>query len=314
MKTPEQFPVQEPENQERVVTPDLVETSLSKDFGFEMSEIEKLRSDEQGQNSIVFTGIHEGQKVIAKFGERPLDAHVEFLGSRLLRDHGIPTPKALLFSEKVKGIERPILVQEAARGTSLRQSQDKNPKLWKDAGRVLSRIHQIKVDGFGSFKVENEKLKGEEDQLKVFKPDFTRLVTLGHLDERERNELEKVFSEIESIDMPQASFLHNDYHSGHIFTDGDTVSDIIDLGGSFAGDPRRDIAVVRYSMLSTSPSNIEVFNRGYGKLANDPVVSRYFVLIAARKLLRYTSRKGLEDDIPEAVSKLKTALAERAAV
>jgi len=202
----------------------------------------------------------------------------------------------------------PVVVQTSVEGVALWWIEPKSPTLWKDAGAVLKEIHKINLNGFGALDLRDGTLEGELASWKEFillhKPDQGFLVEEGYINNDEANQVEAAFGDILKIKVDQASFLHHDFHGSHIFSDGKRITGVIDLASAVAGDPRYDVAMAHFFLSS---ENRAYFNQGYGDLASDPLVSRYLLCIAARKV-EYRHKKGFKERIPNAVETLKESL------
>ncbi|MDO8656268.1 MAG: phosphotransferase, partial [Nanoarchaeota archaeon] len=124
------------------------------------------------------------------------------------------------------------------------------------------------------------------------------------INQEESQRIRKILQEIKELHIPQGFFLHGDVHGVHIFSDGSDITGIIDPGYAMSGDPRLDVAYTHYFL---TPQERIHFNEGYGDVANDPAVSKYFLLIAIDKI-KYRHSQGFKYRIPHAVAALKEVL------
>lgn len=285
--------------------------ALSDDFGLQINHLSSLDQKDLGDNSDVYFGEQDGQKVFIKIGDEAHLRHfnIEMAAQELFYENDIQSSRTIAFREKTKYIERPVAIQTAVEGTALRWlNSEKQSIIWEAAGKVLKQIHSIKLKGFGPLSLESGRLEGGLGSWKEYilanKPDLDYLAEQGFLSNAEMEKIEKVLLDISEVEVPQASFLHNDFHGAHIFTDGRGITGVIDLAGASAGDPRYDIATTHFFL---SPENQAHFDRGYGDLALDPMVLKYHLLVAARKV-EYRSRKGFKKRLPRAVEILKKSL------
>ena len=306
-----------PEGKEREIT--LVQSALTDDFGIRAENVARI--SEKGDNSEAFSADYNGQRIIIKtidtvdndYGMYP----VETTSLELLRKHGIPVATPLGYREKAKYLEQPMIVQTAVSGIPLyRSERARDPKLYTAIGEMLNKIHQIKLEGFGKLEVKDGKLRGQSSSWKqslldynpngVSYTDVAYLMDHGFIDAGEARKIENAFTQVLEVDLPQASFLHNDIQSTHIFTDGEKITGLIDMGGASAGDPRFDLAKTRFYF----PKELwPAFAQGYGELAQDPLVDKYLLLATARKVI-YRHKKNFPERIPEALEALKQSLAE----
>ncbi len=289
-----------------------VQAVIEDDLKLNIRDLSPLDPKDLGDHSEVYSGLLGDQKVFIKIGASAhlLHFQVEMIAQELLRQNGIPTPQTLAFREVAKYIERSIVVQTAAEGIALNRltPEQRSSKVLQMAGQTLRKIHDITLSGFGKLKLHDGELEGSspsvKDYVEHYKPDLMYLTEHGFLETPECGVIERIFGEISETEVPRASFLHDDFHGAHIFTDGERITSIIDLAGASAGDPRHDIAVAHFYL---SPTDRAYFDQGYGDLALDPLVSMYHLLVAARKV-EYRSKKNFTDRIPNAVKILKSSL------
>jgi aminoglycoside phosphotransferase (APT) family kinase protein len=81
--------------------------------------------------------------------------------------------------------------------------------------------------------------------------------------------------------LVSGSLLHNDYHKGHIYSDNNGISGIIDWEAAMVGVAEYDLAKSAHFMGSDFPK----FLKGYGSDANIEYVQKYELLIAAQKMV-----------------------------
>ena len=154
----------------------------------------------------------------------------------------------------------------------LHGKSDTNPKRWQS------------VDG----PTANFRYAGEHD---LITPQEFRLV----LD---------IWNRISHLEVDQASLVHSDYHGGHIFTDGQNITGLIDFTDATADDSRYDIA---NALFFQSPEERVVFRKGYGELAEDPMVHDYILFVAINKV-GWRHKKGMLDGAAKALKKFREEL------
>jgi aminoglycoside phosphotransferase (APT) family kinase protein len=297
----------------------LVQSTLADDFGMRVDGLARLDPEEIGDSSQVFSAQLEGQRIIIKTIENDHGTYpVEIVSLELLRKHGIPVATPLGHREKVKYLDQPMVIQTALTGFPLDhlEKPEKLLALTEEAGKILRKIHKIKLEGFGKLEIRNGQLHGQssswKNSLLEYNPngvgfnDTAYLVDNGFISPDEAKKIERVFAQILEVDLPQAAFVHNDFHKYHLFTDGEQITGVIDMGAVSAGDPRFDLAKSHFYL---SKEERAAFDQGYGELASDPLVARYSLLVAGRKVI-YRHSKNFLDRIPEAVRRLKQSLEE----
>jgi len=287
-----------------------IEAILSDELNLSVSDLISLSSEHLGDNSEVFTGNYEGQDIVVKIGDELRWFQMEASVLDLLQKYDLPTPRVLGFLECSKEINRPILVLTKVLGESIKHlgNNQLSPQVWESAGSILKQMNEIKMEGFGWLISSDGALKGEfaqwRDYIGGHHSRAQYIFDHGFIDEDEQRRIEEIFEELEGADIVQPYFLHGDYHGPHIFTDGQKVTGVIDFGGAKAGDPRRDVAYAHYFM---SPEARSHFNRGYGDVATEPLVSKYLVLIAVDKI-EYRHKRGYLDRLPSSIESLKNAM------
>jgi aminoglycoside phosphotransferase (APT) family kinase protein len=313
MTTPEQNSVAENLSNRRRKKYDLatVEAVIKDDFRLHISSLSEINPTYLGKTSEVYSGLYDDQKVIIKIGRHARRYRVEVAGLELFHKYGVPSPQTLAFRKKAKYIDKAVLIQTAAYGAALKQLSMKQitPKLWQAAGGTLRRIHDIKLEGFGTLDLNSGKLEGQSATLNQRylnqKPYVLHYFAKRRFaSSSDIEKIEAAFCNILEADVGQASFLHNDFNLNHIFTDGEQITGIIDLSAAYAGDPRSDIAVSHYFLPPNARAD---FDRGYGDLALDRLVSQYDLAVAARKLV-LRDKRDLTDRIPGAIEILKKTL------
>lgn len=290
--------------------PKKLHESLHADFNVDIEHLAPLAAEHLGDNTTVFTGQLDERDVVVKLGAKAEAFRVEDASLRLMSEHNIPTPEVLGFKEKLTNFDEAIIIETRAEGQSMTQMGMENirPEIIHEAGRILHTMNQIRLEGFGSLVVREGKLQGKtpDFQPEAFIFDTSLLVTNDYISEEERAIVQKVSEEIAAAYTPHPVFVHNDFTEQHIFTDGKHVTGIIDFGGSLSADPRIDIAKAHFHL----PKNLHsVFDAGYGELTHDPMVKKFDMYIAARKVM-YRHEAGFTKRIPAAVEILRRSIEE----
>jgi fructosamine-3-kinase len=279
--------------------------AIQKDFGLEISNVEKI---EQGYSSQVYKVLLDDKTVFIKINENPQIFPVEVLGYDILKELGIPVPSVIAFQDHPPTLGYSTIILSGAEGVPLSTAnltQAEESLIYVEIGSILKKIHSIKLEGFGRLIAEGRGLRGKQNswnefwmQLeKRYQDDMVTIKEQGFLTEQELEVLDEALNKVSSLHIKQGSLLHRDVHRGHIFVTGDKVTGLIDLGALECGDPRYDIAM---SMVFQTPSQQEHFKKGYGALAEDPLVTKYLLCIAAMKIafrFRQEKREGVEEAV-----------------
>ena len=287
--------------------------AVKSDFGLPITEVEKVTS---GWANQVHKANLNGKVVFIRINKNSEIFPLEILGYEIFKKQGIPVPEVIAYQEKPSHLGYPTMILSAASGieiTKANLSLEQKNSVYEKVGTLVRKINEVTLDGFGSLKVVEGKLRGKFQSWKEswmssekhFYVDAEIIRNNKLLTDTELQKLEEVYREIGSLDFGRASLLHRDVHSTHIFVTGDSVTGIIDLGRLEAGDPRYDIAM---SLVFQKPEEQEAFRKGYGALSDDPMVNKYILAIAGTKIA-FRSKNGLKEGAEEAVRVFREALA-----
>jgi aminoglycoside phosphotransferase (APT) family kinase protein len=279
-----------------------LEKALKKDLGLNLTIKEKIIGGYQSQ---VYEATFEGRAVFIRINNDPQVFKTEIMGYEIFKQNGIPTPDIITYKERPPTIGHPIMIISAAQGLSVSEvdlSPEQESTIYEEAGEILKTINKVTLDGFGPLEISDGKFRGrfqsyqeycESWESSVYQAiDFLKIHNL--ITSEDEQKLYRLFEEIRSLDIEKSSLLHRDMHKGHIFIDHDKITGIIDLGRLFAGDPRYDVA---YSFVYQNPVQQQHFKRGYGKLADDPMVLAYLIIITAEKILFRSKANNKESAI-----------------
>ena len=285
------------EDLKRIETHNLVEMNktalqeaIKKDFGLDLEIIDKVTIGYQSQ---VYKATLEGKTVFIKINEKPITCETEIWGYEKFKEKGIPTPYVIAYQERPGTIGHPTIIISEAVGNSLNAanlSPEQENKVYEKAGRVLKSVNEVEMEGYGPLVKVGENFRGSFNtyaeyfaywQSKAQKGlDF--LIANNWINAEEEIKIKNIIEMTGRLDIGKASLLHKDIHRAHIFVEDDEITSIIDMGGMLAGDPRFDIA---NSLVFQTPTQQEHFKKGYGPLADDPMVLNYLVIITIRKIL-----------------------------
>ncbi len=282
------------------------------DFGIEITNVEKV---EKGYDSQVYKANIQDKIVFIRINKNPGLFKVESIGYEIFEKQGIPVPKVIAYKENPPLIGYPTMIMSSAKGIPINEadvSLEQRDTIYERIGELLKTIHKIKLEGFGFLKVTNQRLVGEfltwQDHRKSREQrnhrDFNFLIDKNFVTDKEALKIKKIYNEITLLNFGRASLLHRDAHTNHIFVKGDSITGIIDLGGLMAGDPRYDIA---NSLVFQNHREQEHFKRGYGKLAEDPMVNKYLITIVIAKIF-FRSKDEIKGDVEVLFPILKDAL------
>lgn len=289
-----------------------IENAIKTDFGLEIKNAEKLN---HGYDSQVYKTNLNDETAFIRINKEARVFEAEVLGYETFEQQEIPVPKIIAYKENPPSVGHPTMIMSSAIGTTISEANltpEDEDIVFEKLGRLLHKINETKLEGYGPLVVKENKLEGQfstwkdyqEKQQQKYLKDLNFCVEKGYLNDSESEKIKAIYNEIESLDIGKASFLHKDLHSSHFFVQGTDITGVIDLGGIMAGDPRYDVAM---SLIFQNPRQQENFKKGYGNLANDPLVNKYFIVIALGKI-RFRSREDIKGDAGSMLPKLEEAL------
>ena len=167
----------------------------------------------------------------------------------------IPAPKILEVHETNGETDMDFVLMSASNGITMENAIKANPQLEPqllvEAGQLMAKLHQIKVEKFGSFdneiaKKEN-KLIGLHNSYKEFiwcglEENIKRLLDFKVIDEITAEKCLNFYKQnnFEPLDGPR--LIHNDFADWNNLVDKENISAILDWDECHAGDPIADLA------------------------------------------------------------------------
>jgi aminoglycoside phosphotransferase (APT) family kinase protein len=211
-----------------------------------------------------------------------------------LQKNNIPAPKIFVFHED-------YMILEKFNGIRLDTVWDSLPKsekiqITEELGKLLSKIHSIKLETFGEVQ-ENGHIKSDmEDTFKFrkegeplqFNPflrevlvaggkDFSRLIAYKHLTaEFVAEYIKYLYKNLDKIDYEEYPVLcHGDFHQGHIFiektNDNYKIIGLIDFEFARAYPPEYDLLKLHRNGFFDDPELKQALIKGYGKINESAV-------------------------------------------
>ncbi|PIR46739.1 MAG: hypothetical protein COV07_02640 [Candidatus Vogelbacteria bacterium CG10_big_fil_rev_8_21_14_0_10_45_14] len=288
---------------------------VARDFGLNIRDV---KSVQKGDSSRVFSAVSDGGEVFIRINRDREAYPTEIAGINLLRQSGIHCPEVLGYREN-SAIGYPAMIERAVDGVLLDRFYDavdnvdeaKINRIARNVGATLKKINDVVTNGYGWPILIEGKLVGKYESWASFWRSNDNLYyrTPDYLAQHKLVPKETITRIIEANDeigeeTVSSHFLHNDLHDGHVYIKDEAVLGVIDLGAIMFGDPRFDIA---YLLYFTPPKYRQAFIEGYGSLASDPMINKYMLLIAARKI-EYRHEGGFKDRLPDAFTGLEDAL------
>ena len=287
------------------------ETTVTKLLERILGEDEEIvvEKPEHGYSQCIFRFRHHNQIKYIRL-RTVEEVHIQDSVQRLAAGRGVPVATVERFGYD-HVLDTGYLIQNEIEGRELYNFKDDEripTELLKAAGKTMSQMHKVTLPGFGKITTENGKLRGKYDTWADFisarKPDPVHLRNHDLVSETDLEILAQKIAKTSEAPIFQSVLLHNDLHTGHIFTDGTEITGIIDWDRALVGDPHWDLAVT-FSYLNET--EINDFKEGYGVNINDQTINNYLWMITLQKIMRrHQNRPEALDDMLERLEALRS--------
>lgn len=234
-------------------------------------------------NSVRVGVLASGKEVIIRNHPKGIENgyfHAEAIAARTAKEAGLPSYDTLSVHEYSGGNDFAFQVLEKLPGFAIKNWLDVHPEdeviLLPEIGKMMARLHQISVDGFGPF--DNKRAKNGE--LVGLHQTFSEAVRAGLpfnlsvlekesvLTQEQVGRIVELFSDGNPLlSSSRAVLVHNDFADWNLLTDGEKVTGILDWDECVGGDAVSDIAC--WSTFF-APERLEGFLEGYWQVADKP--------------------------------------------
>lgn len=242
-----------------------------------INEVDKDSQENLGFINSVRVGILDnGKRVIIRCHPKGIKNgyfYVESLVAKKLKEIGLPTYSTYCIHDLEDENDCAFQVIDKIEGIAVKKWLETHPedtmKLTYETGKMMKKIHNLKVKGFGSF--DNEKAKlGRLECLHSSLADFVNcslknnlatLVKYKTITQQQSTKILSLFSKDNPLlNCKQSVLIHNDFVDWNLLTDGNTITGILDLDECAGGAAVCDIA--SWSGMS-SLERVEEFLKGY---------------------------------------------------
>lgn len=201
--------------------------------------------------------LSDGSEIVGRFHPKNLRNgyfNVEYLAAQTALSNNIPAAKpiAVNFEENNGGFD--FILFEKLDGENMKhylQNHIEDEKaLLNIQGRLMARMHNIKVDGFGFF--DNQKaaqgmLEGihktnREHFLAALDENISVIIDGGYINTEQGDKIKLLLNDSEHLECEHASLIHNDAADWNVIVKNKSEIVFIDWDESFAGDPVADLA------------------------------------------------------------------------
>lgn len=226
-------------------------------------------------NSIRVGKLKSGRKVVIRCHPKNVKNgyfYVESLAADLALKNGIPTYGTYLIHDINKNDSIAFQMIEMLDGDTitfhLKQNPENEEKMVMEMGRMMAKLHDIRVDGFGPFNNEAAK-KGEligihktlkDAVMAGLDENLERLVDYKIIDKKIAEKIKNLFLDSNLLDYKEPRLLHNDFADWNLLTDGEKIVGVLDWDECVGGDPVEEIAC--WSTFF-APERLGVFLKGY---------------------------------------------------
>jgi Ser/Thr protein kinase RdoA (MazF antagonist) len=279
-----------------------------------LSAIEPLDLEAQtnlGNVNSVRTGeLASGKEVIIRCHPKGIKNgyfYAETEAAKRAKEAGLPSYDTLAVHDYESGDDFAFQVIEKLSGTAIKKWLEQHPddeaKLLPQIGKMMARLHQIQVDGFGAF--DNQKAKSGElvglhktfgEAVRAGLPFNLDVLTKENiLTAEQARAVTTLFNDTNPLlNVQQAILVHNDFADWNLLTNGEDVTGILDWDECVGGDPASDIAC--WSTFF-DPARMKGFLNGYWEIAEKPadfderfelLRLRYVVSKMTLRIRRYT--------------------------
>lgn len=235
--------------------------------------------------------------------------YVESLASKMAIENGLAGYKTLGIHDLEDEEDVSYQLIEKLRGDTvqfyLKNNPDMEEKLVYEMGKTMAKLHEIKVEGFGSFineEAKNGKLIGRfknlsDAVLAGLDENLERLVKYDVLTQDIANKMRELFVNNKLLDISEAVLVHNDFADWNLLTDGKEITGIIDWDECVGGYGIEEIAC--WSTFF-DPKRLDKFLEGYFSESDRPdnfeevfelLRLRYTISKMALRTKRYTYEK-----------------------
>lgn len=256
------------------------------------ASLETYRLDVELENGLAALALRRTPGGAAKLSDRATPSlEVEAKLIQVAREHGVPEPRVHFVLDESDSLGQGFVMEwlegETLGGRIVRSEAlaDARPRLARQCGEILGRIHSIEITSTGlkPFLIEvasEDLISGTVDKYDSFdvrRPmlDYAARWLLDHVPTRKENRL-----------------VHNDFRNGNLIVRPDGIVAVLDWEHAYVGDPMRDLGYLccnswrfgRADLPVGGFGNYDDLFAGYESVtavAPDPQEVRYWQLFAS---------------------------------
>jgi aminoglycoside phosphotransferase (APT) family kinase protein len=190
------------------------------------------------------------------------------------KEFGVPAPDVFLVDKaNVNGKSIGICIESKLPGVSFKElseqkliTPDEESSLLVQAGGILSKIHSVKVDGFGIIDSTGKgKHKSVQDVLLDPELPESKLLKAAKKADIDESVVAKAFDKLKAgaatYPIIEPRLLHNDFGPKHLLIDKGRIVGVLDFENAGAGDPVQEFA--RWQFFYQEEYDMEQLRKGY---------------------------------------------------
>lgn len=233
---------------------------------------------------------------------------VEVLAHNILLDMGVIVPRVIGFEHRNETTGLSVMITEEITGVCVEDEwpRDNLRGILREAGRQITRVHEVSVDGFGWInRTSYDKLKAEkctfQDYVTEFLSDDLQTLERYEFTDEERVYIADLTETTRRIlDVQNAVLVHGDFDVSHIFHSSGRYSGLIDLGEIRGNNRLFDLAT--FAIFDRSPDRIaySYVLEGYREMTrltdNDQYATELMALFQILRILgKKVDQPGIRD-------------------
>ena len=250
----------------------------------------QIEAVETGRHNDVFRANLEHMPVVIRMPKEELHTYpAEVSALQFLAEHNFPVPHLVGYS-----VTPPIMIMHVLPGKTVSTSPGSSQQeqgYFEDAGRWLTKMHNLELPGFGVF---GAALEGQETSWQRFWQKFTsgklRYAEENNLLSTEQAEVLRVAQgHILNTPLEQGVLLHGDFGAYNFLVEDDHISGILDFSDAIIGDKHYDVARSLYYQVTDQQT---AFRKGYTHALDEELLKSHVLVLAVVKAVYHHRRSS----------------------
>ncbi len=253
------------------------------------NRVTRIEKDYLGaSNAVYFATLADGLHCVVRISPPDQGALLaqEIWAYTQARVVGVPVPEILAADTSLRSFPKPYIILRRLPGVPAYQA-NLAPAEWaailKQLGHYLSRIHTIRLPGFGYLVPQGAAYAGRSASLWDYVQEeldrCVRALPAAVLSKERAEDIRaRLQRERSSFVLGAASLLHGDYQLKNVLIQGVEVTGIVDFETLVAGDPVADFRALHY-WSKQQHTDLDAVRRGYGdkRLFDDAFMKKLYL-------------------------------------